>query len=159
MALVKDGVTMYQKPNNGDNADENRTSEIRGTEGENRSIFNSNGCGLPGQDKGKSKPQSKRTFRTDSENRDGVSFRRQTSDRQTILEFVKKLTRRLELLEQKHTKYVADHRRRLIARLNENEEFALEVQPEIQSLKEDMAELIRVLGASEDLKTTETATE
>ncbi|NES67389.1 MAG: hypothetical protein F6K24_20175 [Okeania sp. SIO2D1] len=72
-----------------------------------------------------------------------------------MLELLKKLARRLELLEQKHTKYVAEHRSRLIARLNENEEFALEVQPEIQSLKEDIEKLMGVLGASESEAATE----
>jgi hypothetical protein len=70
-------------------------------------------------------------------------------DHRTIFGLIKKLASRLELLEQKHVDYIARHRSRLIARLNENEEFDQEVQPEMKSLKDDIAELIDLLGASD----------
>nr|WP_293136288.1 hypothetical protein [Okeania sp. SIO3I5] len=69
-------------------------------------------------------------------------------DQGSLLELFKKLACRLELLEKKYAKYVADHRSRLISRLNEHEQFALDVQPEMEQLRKDIDGITRVLGAS-----------
>lgn len=85
MALTEDSVTMFQNPSNNNNSDENRTSKIWGTEGKDRSVFNSNGHGLPGQNEEKTEPQPKRIFRANGKGGHGISFRGQAFDQQTIL--------------------------------------------------------------------------
>ena len=96
--------------------------------------------------------KSLRNFRANSEGTNTPVSVGGRLDKGKVFEFLKKLARRLELLEQKYKKYVGDHRSRLIARLNENEEFALDTDSEAQQLKFDIEEVARVLGASETIE-------
>ena len=160
MALTKDGVTKSKNINKNNSKDENGTSKIWGAKDKNWGLFNSNHYGLSGHKKGKTETQSERASGTNSkgEERSGIFdsiFGGGEFAQATLLDNLKKLARRLELLEEKHNKYVGKHRSRLIASLQENEEFALEFQPEMESLKDDIDELLGVLGASELESTTE----
>ncbi|NET44865.1 hypothetical protein [Okeania sp. SIO2B3] len=137
------------------NGSQNESQEIWGEENQNFNSIDYESHELCGRGKRRETTQPKRIFGTNGKDRHGINFRGQAFDQQTILQFLKKLVRRLEILEEKHTKYAAEHRSRLIATLKENEDFALEVQPEIDALKEDIAELLGVLGASELEPTTE----
>ncbi len=115
--------------------------------------FNPASAGVPRRASPESRQEDK-PFRNPGTNSQGTNTLisgRGRPDKRTVLELLKKLTRRLELLEQKYKKYVGDHRSRLIARLNDNEEFALDVDSEVNQLKFDIEEVERVLGASETI--------
>ncbi|NET29513.1 hypothetical protein [Okeania sp. SIO1I7] len=137
---------------------------------------NSSGTRNPGQRQERTRRQSERGNR--DINSEGAEilcaiFSRGTFDQATLLEYLKKLASRLELLEtesavlaEAQSRFISNHRERLYQRLGENEEFARKSEEKRQklaqgrkSLKEEIAELTRVLGASEDLETTEAVTE
>ncbi|NET44864.1 hypothetical protein [Okeania sp. SIO2B3] len=96
-------------------------------------------------------------------------FPRGESDQAALLRYIKKLVGRLELLEaesislaEEQSRFINDHRDRLLKRLGENEEFARRSEETRQklaqgrsALRQEIVELTRVLGASELESTTE----
>ncbi len=157
---------MYENLSNIDYG-KNNSPKIRGAESQDINRTNPYSDGIPGRGKEQKRTQPERISGTDSEAANGTArsiVPNGIFDEKSCIKYCKKLTSRLELVESEilllredYKGYTNSHRDRLLKRLVDNEQFARDIESKetditqrVESLKKDLLEFTRVLGASQN---------
>ena len=124
-----DGVTMSIKTNRGN---ENRASEIRRTQGQDRCVLDQDSDELLGRSKEGGAGQSERNAGTVGQGKsESTTINREGGH-------TKKLASQLELLKEAFYEYVGAHRGRLEQRLDENKQFTQIFEERLAALEQEV---------------------